>query len=34
MSSVQVRRTFPNGVKLASPRRSFRRDIVNDVPSD
>ena len=34
MSTVSVRTAFPNDVKLSSPRRSFRGDVVNGVPSD
>jgi len=34
MSAVPVRRDFPNGVKLSSPRRYFRTAVVNGVPSD
>ena len=34
MSAVPVRRSFLNGVKLSSPRKSVRGDVVNDVPSD
>ena len=33
MSAVPVRKAFPNGVKLSSPRRSFRGAVVNGVPS-